>query len=99
MYRLHAVGPCSSVRYVNIHELGRAMAQAVSRHHLIAETRVRARVNPGRICGIQSVHWDRVFSEFFRFLLPIYFHRVSPYSDIIWSLVAIIQRHSLAPST
>jgi hypothetical protein len=33
---------------------GRAMAQAVSRRPLIAEARVRARVNPCGICGGQS---------------------------------------------
>jgi hypothetical protein len=34
--------------------LGRAMAQAVSRQPLTAETRVRSRVNPYGICGRQS---------------------------------------------
>jgi hypothetical protein len=33
---------------------GRAMAQAVSRRHLTAKARVRARVNPCGVCGGQS---------------------------------------------
>jgi hypothetical protein len=33
---------------------GRAMAQAVSRRPLTAESRVRIRVNPCGICGVQS---------------------------------------------
>jgi hypothetical protein len=33
---------------------GRAMAQVVSRLPLTAEARVRARVNPGGICGVQN---------------------------------------------
>jgi hypothetical protein len=39
---------------VNMEQKGRAMAQAVSRRPLTAETRVRSRVSPCGICGGQS---------------------------------------------
>jgi hypothetical protein len=55
---------------------GRAMAQAVNRRPLTAESWVRARVNSCGICGGESGHWNRFFSEFFGFTLSISFYRV-----------------------
>jgi hypothetical protein len=53
---------------------------------------------------VDKWQWDRVFSEFFGFLLSISFHCGSPNSYIIYGqtidlLVAEVQRHSLNPST
>jgi hypothetical protein len=31
-------------------------------------------------------HWDRFLYEFFDILLPVSFHRGSPYSYIIWRI-------------
>jgi hypothetical protein len=59
---------------------GRAMAQAVSRWHLTAEARVRARVNPCGICGGQS-GTGQVFSEYFGFPCK-YHYTIAPYSFI-----------------
>jgi hypothetical protein len=49
-------------------------------------------------------HWCRIPLQFFSLPLPLSFHRSSPYSYITWgwtigSLMAAVQRHSLAPST
>jgi hypothetical protein len=56
------------------------MAQAVSRWPVTAEARVRARVNPCRICGGQS-GTGQVFSEYFGF--PYKYHStIAPYSSI-----------------
>jgi hypothetical protein len=52
---------------------GRAMAQAVSRRPLTAETRVRSRVSSCEICGGQS-GTGTGFSPSCRFPLPISFH-------------------------
>ena len=46
--------PPSSAKVTVRVELGRAMAQAVSRRPLTAEAWVRSRVSPCRICGRQS---------------------------------------------
>jgi hypothetical protein len=62
-------------------ESGRAMAQAVSRWPVTAEARVRARVNPRRICGGQS-GTGQVFSRVLRFPLQIYHSTIAPYSSI-----------------
>jgi hypothetical protein len=56
------------------------MAQVVSRRPLIAEARVRARVNPCGICGGQSGTGTGFSLEFFCFPLSISFHRRSPNS-------------------
>jgi hypothetical protein len=57
------------------------MAHAVSRWPLIAEARVRARVNPCGICGGQSGTGTGFFSEFFGFPCK-YNSTIAPYSSI-----------------
>jgi hypothetical protein len=52
----------------NYKDLGRAMAQAVSRRPPTAEDRVWSRVVPCGICGGKKWHWDRFFSEYLGFL-------------------------------
>jgi hypothetical protein len=83
---------------------GSAMAQAVSRRPLTAESRVRTQINPCEICGGQSVTGTDFFSSSSVFTLSIQFHRLSPYSYIIrgikkiCSLLVAVQRRSLTPS-
>jgi hypothetical protein len=61
---------------------------------LAAEARVWTRVG-----FVVKWHWDRLFSEFFSFLLSASFQRGSSYSYIvIGQLVAAVRRHSLTPS-
>jgi hypothetical protein len=62
------------------------MAQAVSRWPLTAEARVRARVNPCRICGGQS-GTGQVFSEYFgfpwKYIIPPLLHiHLSPPHEV-----------------
>jgi hypothetical protein len=66
--------------------VGRAMAQVVSRWPLTAEARFRARVNPCGNCGGTKWKWDRFFSEFFGFLLSIYHSTVALQTHIIWGM-------------
>jgi hypothetical protein len=73
---------------------GRAMAQAVSRWPLIAEARVRARVNPCGISGGQS-GTGQVFSEYFGF--PCKYHSaIAPYSSI--TAIALTKQHTVTTS-
>jgi hypothetical protein len=57
--------------------LGRAMAQAVSRRPLTAESRVRARVHPCGICGRQCGTGPGFSPEFLGFPLPVSLHHCS----------------------
>jgi hypothetical protein len=75
------------------------MDQAVSRRPLTAESRVRARVNPGGVCGEQSgagTGFSPSSSDF-----PCQYHPTVLHTHIIWginnmSVVAAVQRRRLA---
>jgi hypothetical protein len=56
-------------------QMGRAMAQAVSRRPLIAEAQFRPRVSPCGISGGQSGTGTGCFPEYFRFPLLVSFRR------------------------
>jgi hypothetical protein len=58
-------------------QIGRAMAQAVSRRPLTAEAWVRSRVSPCRICGGQNGTGTGFPPDYFCFPLSISFHRCS----------------------
>jgi hypothetical protein len=75
---MHSLAP---VIILNL-QVGRAMAQAVSRRPITEKVRVRAQVSPCGICGGQSGSETAFFSEYFSFSLPILFHRGSPYWHI-----------------
>jgi hypothetical protein len=68
------------------HCIGRAIAQAVSRRLLAAETGIHAQVSPCGICGGQKWHWDRFFSESFGFPLSVSLHRYSVFTRIMWGM-------------
>jgi hypothetical protein len=61
------------------------MVQVVSRRPLTVEARVRARVNPCRICGGKS-GTGTGFSEFLGFPLSIYHFTVALQNHIIWGM-------------
>jgi hypothetical protein len=67
---------------ITLMSLGCAMAQAVNRCPLTAESRFRALVNPCGICDGQSGTGTGFSLELFSFLLSILFRRHSPYSYI-----------------
>jgi hypothetical protein len=74
-----AVTTTIAVRIVESKEvnLGRAMAQAVSRRPLTAEARVRSRGQFMWDLWWTKWHWDRFFPEYFGFFLSISFHQCS----------------------
>jgi hypothetical protein len=80
--------------------LGRAMAQAVSRRPLMAESRVRTRVNPCGIFGGQSgtgAGFSPSSSAFpcqYHSIVSLYTH-VSSGERTVCPLVAAVQRRSL----
>jgi hypothetical protein len=60
---------------------GRVMAQVISRRLHAAEADVRSRVSPCEV--VDKTALTQVFLRVFHFPLSIYFHRGSPYSNII----------------
>jgi hypothetical protein len=62
--------------YIKLRGQGRAMAQVVSHRLPTAAGRVRAQVRSYGVCGGQSWHWGKFFSEYFRFPCQFIFHRL-----------------------
>jgi hypothetical protein len=82
--------------------LGLAMPQVVSRRPLTEEFRVRALVNPCRICGGQSGTRTGFFTS--SLVFPCHYHStivlhiyISPGGSTICPLVAAVQRCNLIP--